>query len=470
MFSKNDLFIRLGKSKFSIFLFCLVIVSLFFNHGSFPVDLQAKNQIYSVSLENNNLVIKYKNQGETKILFSVFQLDSLKNKSNKRLVIDLKNTTLTSKKVKDISLKNFEIRIAQFNKNTVRVVLESLDTRISKVKLDSNFKDKFLIITNSVLSGKSDQLSQLISLKNKSVFISENKKHQIFFKINRTEYLKFKTKIFKLESPKRLILDIENYKYSDLEELKQKSFKFKLIEKIRIGKPFPEKNISRIVFEFKQQSDFSYSTYQELNNKQQENFFVLKISPTHLSKKNSALQTKIKQTKIMIDPGHGGYDHGASHSEIKEKELNLAIANKLAERLKKQGFKVIQVRSKDSYVSLQERVKLTKLNKPDVFISLHCNALNSNKKIYGIETYYYTTQSLLLAQLLHKNLLKNTKSKDRRIRKARFVVIRETDIPSVLLELGFLTNPHERKKLNSPGYQEKIILAIENGILEYLKN
>jgi N-acetylmuramoyl-L-alanine amidase len=186
------------------------------------------------------------------------------------------------------------------------------------------------------------------------------------------------------------------------------------------------------------------------------------------AKPGPKLRELIAGKKILLDAGHGGRDAGAMYHNVPEKDLNLEIVDKLASKLEEEGLRVVRSRTDDSFVSLSDRVEIAQEEKPLLVISLHSNSLDSVSSVQGIETYYYTPQSKALAVALHDQLVNSTGAPDRRVRKARFVLLRETDIPSVLVEMGFMSNPTELRRLQDPDYQGRIVDGLRNGTLDYL--
>lgn len=171
--------------------------------------------------------------------------------------------------------------------------------------------------------------------------------------------------------------------------------------------------------------------------------------------------------KVMIDPGHGGENIGGFHGEHKEKDINLEAALDLKRLLEKSGIQVYLTRESDVFVSLEDRVKAAEKIKPDVFISIHCNYF-SNSEVSGLETYYHKEHSKELAEEIQENILEHVNMPSRGVKRARFVVIKEVSSPSVLVELGFLTNQEDRKLLTNPKTQDKYIEGIAEGISEFL--
>jgi N-acetylmuramoyl-L-alanine amidase CwlD len=171
---------------------------------------------------------------------------------------------------------------------------------------------------------------------------------------------------------------------------------------------------------------------------------------------------------IVLDAGHGGSDPGAQRGDVQEKDITLGITLKLKQLLEKNGMQVIMTRSNDTFVSLEDRVKVTNQMLPDLFLSVHINAMESTSDIHGIETYYQTEQSRLLADSIHQSLVDNLAAPDRSVRKARFYVINHTAVPAILAEVGYISNKEERQQLTTPEYQSKVAAALAQGLNDYV--
>lgn len=172
-------------------------------------------------------------------------------------------------------------------------------------------------------------------------------------------------------------------------------------------------------------------------------------------------------TIIFIDPGHGGSDTGALKAGIAEKDINLAIAKKVAAILTMKGAHVEMTRWTDSTVSLQERVEFSNSKKTDIFVSIHINS-SVRPEVHGIETHYYTNSGYEVAKIIHRSIMSKVTGIDRGLFKSRFYVINHTEAPSVLLELGFLSNNNERNSLLTEERKQKSAEAIAEGIINYL--
>lgn len=181
---------------------------------------------------------------------------------------------------------------------------------------------------------------------------------------------------------------------------------------------------------------------------------------------------------IVVDAGHGGKDPGAlSASKRREKDLNLSISLKLNQSLQSLGYNTIMTRDTDEFIDLYERARIANDNYADIFVSIHGNA-HDNKSISGIQVLYCpATQSEKkevdqhpFAKLIMDELLKATGAVDKGIiQRPNLVVLRETKMPAVLVETGFLSNAVEDKLLFTEEYQYKIVDAIIKGIEKYFE-
>ena len=193
--------------------------------------------------------------------------------------------------------------------------------------------------------------------------------------------------------------------------------------------------------------------------------------------------------RICLDPGHGGSDPGAINGSHKEKVYTLQIAKRLQTQLEKLGFRVIMTRTGDTYPTLQERAALCKKYKPDLFLSIHCNSA-TNKTPAGIETYRavpvggtetkgskvktekqsaneFDANNSRLAYEIQKGMIAATGGTDRGTRHQAIYVTGNATCPAVLVEVGYLSNAAELKKIASPEYQNKIVTGILAGLAGY---
>lgn len=178
----------------------------------------------------------------------------------------------------------------------------------------------------------------------------------------------------------------------------------------------------------------------------------------------SPLEGKI----ICIDPGHGGTEAGAvGPTGIPEKLINFGIADKLRKILEAKGAKVIMTRTSDETVGLNDRINIATSNEAQVIISIHNNSLPDGRNPYqehGTSTYYYHSQSLPFAKIIHQSLIQATGFKDFGLFYSSFVLTRPTEALSILLEVGFMINPEEYNLLITPEFQKKTAAAIALGL------
>ncbi|MCJ7839932.1 N-acetylmuramoyl-L-alanine amidase [Lederbergia sp. NSJ-179] len=173
---------------------------------------------------------------------------------------------------------------------------------------------------------------------------------------------------------------------------------------------------------------------------------------------------------VVIDPGHGGRDQGATGSNgTLEKNLTLEIGNLLAHKLDKAGFNVVLTRSTDEYISLESRTEQANVEQADAFISLHYDSID-NQQVEGHTSYYYNEQDRILAETIHNNITEAVQLRDRGVRFGDYYVLRENTRPSILLELGYLSNPQEEQTVKSKTFREQTANAIVDGIKEYFEN
>lgn len=225
-----------------------------------------------------------------------------------------------------------------------------------------------------------------------------------------------------------------------------------------------------------------------------------------------ARQLSLKVSRIVIDPGHGGKDPGAISNGLREKDVTLEIAERLAARLRKEGYEVFLTRDSDETVALEERTAYANRKKADLFISLHLNA-NRDTKARGIESYFLnlttdetaievaarenSTSTRSLGELqgiindlmlnskinessrfageLHRGVLSSSRAvnyngSDRGVRQAPFYVLLGAQMPSVLLELGFITNEKDASLLQQAGFQKTLVEGVWNGINAYINH
>jgi N-acetylmuramoyl-L-alanine amidase len=174
---------------------------------------------------------------------------------------------------------------------------------------------------------------------------------------------------------------------------------------------------------------------------------------------------------IAIDPGHGGRDPGAvGINDLRETDIVLPIGLKVAELLKQQGASVLLTRQTEEEIDLEPRVAAANQANATLFVSIHANSMNlSRPDVNGAEVYYYASDtSQELAEYLQQSIIEATGMNDRGIHQARFYVLRYSHMPSILIEVGFVTGAEDAARLSDPNFRNLMAQAITRGILKYV--
>jgi len=180
----------------------------------------------------------------------------------------------------------------------------------------------------------------------------------------------------------------------------------------------------------------------------------------------------LKDRVIIIDPGHGGTDSGNTFGTIYEKDVVLKVSKLVERKLAATGANVLMTRTDDVYPTLPDRVDFTNVNYGEIFVSIHANSVLNNTTANGTETFYAMTsgdkqESIDLATFVNNQIVNDLKMRNRGVKNEQFYVIRNTIIPAILVELGFLTNSEDRAKLTDDHYIELFAESIYKGIVEY---
>ena len=198
---------------------------------------------------------------------------------------------------------------------------------------------------------------------------------------------------------------------------------------------------------------------------------------------------------VVIDPGHGGNDHGNENERLKlsEKVFTLDVAKRLARLLTADGFRVVMTRTDDRRVELDDRTEIARKAKADLFVSIHFNSF-TQPGVAGAETYVMTPRNersspqperdkammktgypgngfdhwnMVLGYQMHRELIDGLHAADRGLKRFRYLVLRMCACPAVLVEAGFLSNETEGRKVNTPAYRQQIAEAIGSGVNAY---
>ncbi len=205
---------------------------------------------------------------------------------------------------------------------------------------------------------------------------------------------------------------------------------------------------------------------------------------------------EFKVRTVLIDAGHGGFDRGTLGVTpgVMEKTYSLDTAKRLERFLKLAGYHTLMTRREDEYISLEDRAEQANVSSADLLISIHFNSASPDRGPSGVETYCLTpagapstgnlgdqisdyqsnpgnkrdASNMLLAYCVHQSIIQNLDVSDRGVKRARFVVIKETNKTSILVECGFLSNPSEQSRIRAPAHREKLARSICQGILKFI--
>ncbi len=270
------------------------------------------------------------------------------------------------------------------------------------------------------------------------------------------------------------------------------------IKEIRLGKPIKGK--TRLVIEFTEKRNIKPLTW-SLVGLDQNRWKIKLFSPsnsfkkigegftkrkTNVAKRNQKSKKsyrtnydylqlpQIKKNKffVVIDPGHGGPDPGAiGIGGLRETDVVLDVSKTVQKLLSEKGAQVRLTRTNEVDMDLPPRVSLANRANADIFVSIHANASRGKRRdVNGLETFYYRGwRGRLLARRIQKQILKvSPGSPDRGVKQGRFYVIKNTKMPAVLVEIGFLTGRLDARRLEKSIHRKRIAYAIAKGILEYL--
>jgi N-acetylmuramoyl-L-alanine amidase len=220
---------------------------------------------------------------------------------------------------------------------------------------------------------------------------------------------------------------------------------------------------------------------------------VSTLNPVLYPSKNPAGR---RAKTIVLDAGHGGRDPGNMEGRRQEKQFTLTFARELSDLLTKSGFNVSLTRQTDTTLDLPERAAIARRRGADLFLSLHFNSADGPgaSAVKGSEVYCMTpvrtsstnargegagagaypgnrsdAKNILLAYQIQKAITEKTGAEDRGIKRARFQILRDAEMPAVLIEAGFMTNPSDARRIYEPVPRRQLAQAIVDGVLAYKK-
>lgn len=379
------------------------------------------------------------------------KVNVMKLKSPERIVVDLVDSTLqgSTSYAYDYNLEFINgVRASQFspdnnykpNDKIVRIVLDAKEGILDpNVKIDT-YEDRIIIFPEKIspenMSYRAEGKDRILTINN----LMETSYSVNYDAMTKSMEINIPTDNVELEEN---IVDIKD----------------QLISQIKVIKDPIE---TRVFIQFKSSIEYT------LLSNERDNKVMLQIRKDSNVKSGDRL--------IVIDPGHGGKQPGTSSpNNVKEKDVNLTISLKAEEALKQQGYNVLMTRNADTTLGLSERANVANENFADIFVSIHANSTTS-KDVHGIEVLYAPAEEgsekevgqKLLTKYIMDELIRETGAHSRGIiKRPNLVVIRESKMPAILIEVGFLSNSNEEKLITSDSYQDKIVSAIVKGIENY---
>ena len=322
---------------------------------------------------------------------------------------------------------------------------------------------------------------------------------------------KSSSNIFSLDSPNRLVIDLKNTKL-------KKGFKLPFYPRENIRNiRFSEGNGSQLRLVIDLSSAFEYSYFNLPRGTLYDHRLVVDLKSNNTPIKNNLAQSSVAERKVVvvIDPGHGGKDPGAiGPNRIYESNVVLAISLRLAEYINRTtDMKAVLTRDNDTFIVLRDRMKMGRESKADLFLSIHADALD-NPRVKGASVYTLSLKGAsdeaarvfaerenayssisevaisnmdkdavsLLTDLSQNFSMKASKEaagiilnelskvgsiRKKKVQEAGFAVLKSPDVPSVLIETTYISNPSEEARLNSRSYQDKLARAIFEGTRQY---
>ncbi len=316
--------------------------------------------------------------------------------------------------------------------------------------------------------------------------------------------------IFQLPAPERIVIDITNGVYKKKPLSSQKAGPY--IDRVRVGLLSTR---TRFIFELNQK--VSYHAFTLISNDWYGDRLIVDIEPAEKTSATSKVIESDSQGKfiVVIDAGHGGEDPGAiGAKKTQEKKVVLEIARLLKKEIDKQpGMKAVLTRDGDYYISLRKRIEIAHKHSANLFLSIHTGAFDkpsmSGISLFALSKKGATSEkarilakkenasdliggssprdkdddlaetlldmsvskqieySRELGRILLKELRKVSEIHGNRVKQARFVVLKSPDIPSLLIETGFISNPEEEMQLSNRAYQKKLAESITSGIVAF---
>jgi N-acetylmuramoyl-L-alanine amidase len=253
-----------------------------------------------------------------------------------------------------------------------------------------------------------------------------------------------------LPEPDRIVVDVADAVFVPVKQ--EIPVAGGVVEEVRAAQFQTEPNVTRVVVVLRRKAAYTVSAGGDAGQ-----FLVVEIP-----------EPSLRAPVVAIDAGHGGRDPGAiGPTGLQEKDVVLDIAQRVRELLVRAGVRVVMTRETDTYVDLPDRPRTAKQQGASVLVSIHANA-STRSAVAGSETYYLSPQSLVLAQLIQEELGRVPGLANRGVRTANFLVLREADMPAVLVEVAYLSNADEEARLRQAAFRQRLAEAIGRAVQRFL--
>ena len=276
---------------------------------------------------------------------------------------------------------------------------------------------------------------------------------------------------------KDITLTDESFYPADFIDMDSERFKNAMVQTITFSKKLPytiEDLEKEIIFRVYNPELSEESVYNLNIPKPYKYSYTVSLEDGKYTFKVKKLTESIKDTVVVIDPGHGGSEKGAIGClGDEEKDINLAIALQVADILKSKDINVVMTRECDANVELQDRINIAKNNNADIFVSIHLNSIpdipmNIHKN-RGTSVYYFNNNSKKFAEVLKNSITSTAGTKDDGVHTGSFAVIRPNEYIGVLVEAAYMTNPMDSVLYTNDKWIKKAAKGIAEGIIQYLK-
>lgn len=359
---------------------------------------------------------------------------------------------------------NYGVQIYKFYKNTIEeqpIPLEEFEPIKAYVNCDNT------PLRSTPVDAGLNRISHLFGGTHIIVNGSQGSFYRVFLSKDKEAWI----------AKKDITITDEPFYPGDFINIDSERFKNAIIQTITFSKKLPytiEDNEKEIIFRV-YNPELSEESVYNLNIPKPEKYaYTISLDEGKYTFKIRKMPENIKDAVVIIDAGHGGSEKGAIGClGDEEKDINLQIAQQVAEILNKQGINALMTRDCDANVELKDRVLFAKENDADIFVSIHLNSIpdipmniHKNK---GTSVYYFNNNSKEFAEIMKNSVTDKAGTRDDGVKTGSFAVIRPTEYVAILVETAYMTNPMDSVLYTNKKWIKKAATGIADGIIDYLK-